>query len=73
MFKGKLQFRLEFKAKDLIYEGVNGLVAKLNEENIAEKILFIMQSQDKMNPKQGIEKYDWNEVVKCIRESFAIM
>ncbi len=60
-------------AKDLIYEGVNGLVAKLNEENIAEKILFIMQSQDKMNPKQGIEKYDWNEVVKCIRESFAIM
>ncbi|MEK7538398.1 MAG: glycosyltransferase family 4 protein [Patescibacteria group bacterium] len=51
-------------AKDLIHEGVNGLLAELNSESVAEKILQIFKTIDTLNPKQGIGEYDWASVAQ---------
>lgn len=58
-------------ARDLICEGVNGFIAELSEKNIAKKILKIIQIREAMNPKKGIEKYDWCVIMGNIKKIFA--
>ena len=59
-------------AKDLIAEGVNGFLSDPDEESIAEKILEIMHTRGAMDPKRGIEKYDWCFVAESVREFIAV-
>lgn len=59
-------------AKDLIQEGVNGFLTELNAECLAEKIIQILQTRDTMEPKRGIEEYDWKEVVQNLKRSLAL-
>lgn len=54
-------------SKDLINEGINGLLSEPNDKSIAEKIIQILQSQAVMNIKQGVENYDWKKVVQKIK------
>ncbi len=55
-------------AKDLILEGVNGLLAEPSEQSIAEKINQILQTYSMLESKRGIEKYDWQIVAQSIRQ-----
>jgi glycosyltransferase involved in cell wall biosynthesis len=57
-------------AKDLIQEGVNGLLTEANEEGIAERITQLMRGGNRMKPRQGIEQYDWQIVVENLRQVF---
>lgn len=57
-------------AKDLIKEGINGYLAEPNERSIADKILKIMQIHDSMEPRRGIEQYDWPFIIQKIKQSF---
>lgn len=50
-------------AKDLIKEGVNGFTVPVTEQEVARKILEVLNTCSSMRPQEGIEKYDWNSVV----------
>lgn len=58
-------------AKDLIREGVNGILAEADPESIAEKILEVLKTRETMKPREGIERYNWNYVAKKIENVFA--
>lgn len=59
-------------AKDLIYEGVNGLLAEQNKESFAEKILQVINNRNTMTPRHGIKEYDWGSVVYKLRRNYLI-
>jgi L-malate glycosyltransferase len=54
-------------AKDLIREGENGLLAEPEPDSLAKAILYILKNRETMQPKQGIEKYDWHFVAQQVR------
>lgn len=54
-------------AKDLIDEGVNGLLVEPEAASLADGIIHILNNGGTMEPKKGIEKYDWNFVMRKIR------
>lgn len=59
-------------AKDLILEGVNGLLTEVNELALSERILQILNHGQDMDPKRGIEQYDWSRVVKHLKQAMNI-
>jgi glycosyltransferase involved in cell wall biosynthesis len=59
-------------AKDLIHEGVNGMLAEPNAEDIADKIIQILRIGDTLDPRRGIERYDWTRVTKDLEEVLAL-
>ncbi|GAJ09447.1 unnamed protein product, partial [marine sediment metagenome] len=54
-------------ARNLIEEGKNGFVCQLNEEEIAQRIMRILENNScrKMEEacKDLAKKYDWNKIV----------
>jgi glycosyltransferase involved in cell wall biosynthesis len=58
-------------AKDLIHEGVNGLLSETNPESVAEKIVEVLHTGESMNPRWGIEQYDWQFVTKKLEKVFS--
>lgn len=56
-------------AKDLITEGVNGLVVELSPEVLASSIVKVLQNKYSFKPNIDIEKYDWFSVVENIRKN----
>jgi glycosyltransferase involved in cell wall biosynthesis len=54
-------------AKDLIENGVNGLVVEATEQGLANGILQTFDELNLMKPKNNIEKYDWRLVMKKVR------
>ena len=61
-------------AKDLIEEGKNGFVCKLNEEEITKKITRILDDNSGRKLKKVCmdlaKKYDWNKIVNRIEEIY---
>lgn len=55
-------------AKDLIQEGVNGVLAEPEERDLADKIIHILNNRETMDPTRDIEQYDWGYVVKNLRQ-----
>jgi len=57
-------------SKDLIEEGNNGYICRLNENNISRKISNLLQkdsnNQTKQNCINSVKKYDWKNIVKKI-------
>jgi len=57
-------------ARDLIEEGKNGFVCQLNEEEIAKRILKILENSSgrkmKEDCKDFAKKYDWDKIVEEI-------
>jgi len=58
-------------AKDLITEGVNGLIADADSESIAEKIMEVFATREQMKPQWNIEQYDWQIVIDKIQHVFS--
>jgi len=54
-------------AKDLIMDGINGLLVKPDEKSIAEGILKTFEKLETMEPRKGIDKYDWINVMQKVR------
>ena len=54
-------------ARDLIEEGKNGFVCQLNEEEIAKRIMRILENNSGPKIKESCmdlaKKYDWNKIV----------
>lgn len=54
-------------AKDLIEEGKNGFLCQLNEEEIAKRIMRILENSSGRKMKKVcmdlVKKYDWNKIV----------
>lgn len=59
-------------AKDLILEGVNGLLVEPNEEDIADKILQLLNRGGDMDVRRDIEQYDWSRVVKHLEQAMGL-
>ncbi len=57
-------------ARDLVVEGVNGLLVEPIAEDIAEKILKLMRNPTQMRPQSNIEKYDWQHIMKGLENAF---
>ena len=61
-------------SKDLIEEGNNGYICRLNENNISRKISNLLQkdsnNQTKQNCINSVKKYDWKNIVKKIEEVY---
>lgn len=55
-------------ARDLIQEGINGLLAEPTAEDIAEKIMIVLTNRDTMDPSAGIEQYDWKAIVHRLEQ-----
>ena len=58
-------------AKELIREAVNGIVVEPTAQDIAAKILYIMDNRSRMTPKKEIERFDWKVIVQQIEKAFA--
>jgi len=61
-------------ARDLIEEGENGFVCKFNEEEIAKKIIRIIENSLGRKMKKVCmdlaKKYDWGEIVNEIEGEY---
>lgn len=57
-------------AKDLIVEGVNGLLTYPAVEDIAKNIIQLLRSHEQMRPQENIEKYDWSIIVKKLEKIY---
>ena len=61
-------------AKDLIEGGKNGFVCKLDENEIAKKVLKLLKKHTDKKTKQiykdSARKYDWDRIVDEIEESY---
>jgi glycosyltransferase involved in cell wall biosynthesis len=61
-------------ARDLIEEGKNGFVCQLNEEEIAKRIIRILENNSGRNMKEACKdlakKYDWDKIVDEIEEVY---
>lgn len=61
-------------AKDLIEEGKNGFICRLNEEEITKKITDIFAKDLDNRAKQictdSAKKYDWNKIVNKVEEVY---
>ncbi|MBA7557564.1 putative glycosyltransferase EpsD [subsurface metagenome] len=59
-------------ARDLIEEGKNGFVCQLNEEEIAKRIIRILENNSGRKLKKVCmdlaKKYDWDKIVDEMRE-----
>ena len=51
-------------AKDLIQEGVNGFLVEPHPHRIAESIVRVLESRDTLEPRIGIERFDWRLVLE---------
>jgi len=58
-------------AKDLIHEGINGLLSEADPESVAEKILEVLETRQGMKPGWKIEQYDWQTVTKKLEQAFS--
>ncbi|MCL5072415.1 MAG: glycosyltransferase family 4 protein [Actinobacteria bacterium] len=60
--------------RDLIRENRNGFICRLNEEEIAEKIIMVLENNSGRDMKKSCmdfaEKYDWNKIVGEIEEIY---
>jgi glycosyltransferase involved in cell wall biosynthesis len=59
-------------AKDLILEGVNGLLVEPNETDIAKKIIQLLNRGADMDVRRDIEQYDWSRVVKHLEQAIGL-
>ncbi len=59
-------------AKDLIRNGINGILAELNEKSIADAIVSVIEPLKKMQPSNGIEEYDWSHIMHSIYRTYTI-
>jgi glycosyltransferase involved in cell wall biosynthesis len=59
-------------AKDLIQDGVNGYLVEPTAEDIARKILMVLNNGTHLHPEVGIERYEWNAVVRELTEAWGI-
>lgn len=59
-------------AKDLILEGVNGLLVEPNETDIANKIVQLLNRGADMDVRRDIEQYDWSRVVKHLEQAMGL-
>lgn len=61
-------------ARDLIEEGKNGFVCQLNEEEIAKRIIRILENNSGRNMKEACKdlakKYDWGKIVDEIEKIY---
>ncbi len=61
-------------ARDLIEEGKNGFVCQLNEEEIAKRIIRILENNSGRNMKEACKdlakKYDWDKIVDEIEKIY---
>lgn len=61
-------------ARDLIEEGKNGFVCKLNEEEIAERVMRILEYNLSQKMKKRCidlaQRYDWNKIVDEVEEIY---
>ena len=61
-------------ARDLIEEGKNGFVCQLNEEEIAKRIVRILENSSGRKMKKVCmdlaKKYDWDKIVDEIEEVY---
>jgi len=56
-------------AKDLVVEGVNGVLTEPNETALADKIVHVLDSRHTMNPRRDIKQYDWKFVVRNLERA----
>ena len=61
-------------ARDLIEEGKNGFICQLNEEEIAKRIMRILENSSGRKMKEvciGLaKKYDWDKIVDKVEEVY---
>ena len=61
-------------ARDLIVEGKNGFVCQLNEEEIAKKIMRILENSSGRKMKKACmnlaKKYDWDKIIDKVEEVY---
>jgi glycosyltransferase involved in cell wall biosynthesis len=57
-------------ARDLVVDGVNGLLVEPMATDIAEKILNLMRDGTQMKPRKNIEKYDWQHIMPGLENVF---
>jgi glycosyltransferase involved in cell wall biosynthesis len=61
-------------ARDLIKEGKNGFICKLKKEEIANRIIRILNNNSDKKMEKGCldyaKKYDWNKIVGKIEEVY---
>ena len=60
-------------AKDLVLEGVNGFVTRLNEADIAKKIVWILRDHGDFNLKTELYKYDWNVLLQTMKAAYSVV
>jgi glycosyltransferase involved in cell wall biosynthesis len=62
-------------ARDLIEEGKNGFVCQLNEEEIAKRIMKILENSTGQKMKRvcmdSAKNYDWDKIVDRIEEVYS--
>ena len=58
--------------KDLINEGVNGVVVSLISGDIAQAITHVLDTRNAFNPTHIISMYDWDSVANRCIEVFSI-
>jgi len=61
-------------AKDLIKEGKNGFVCRLDEKEIAKKIIRILKNNSSLEMQKVcidlVKKYDWDKIVDEIEKVY---
>ncbi|HWC57926.1 MAG TPA: glycosyltransferase family 4 protein [Candidatus Paceibacterota bacterium] len=56
--------------KDLIEEGVNGYVVRLNEKAFAQKIFLALSSRTKIQPQKNVDRYDWQVLMMQLENTY---
>jgi L-malate glycosyltransferase len=57
--------------KDLIVNGENGYVIKLDEKKIAEKLLNYLKADTTTNKySESVKNYDWKKIANAIEEIY---
>ncbi len=58
-------------AKDLILVGVNGLLSSPYADDIALKIIEVLEAEHEMEPHRGVQNHDWQVVVQKLEKAFS--
>jgi glycosyltransferase involved in cell wall biosynthesis len=58
-------------SKDLIKDGKNGYVCKLDEKDIADNIIkALKKKKEDWKTKEYVKKYDWSNIIKMFKEVY---
>lgn len=59
-------------SKDLIKNGINGYVSKLNPIDLANNLQKTLDTRAHLKPSTNIENYDWDKVIKQLKTSYIL-